>query len=149
MEYRESVQEAPCISSCPAHLDIPRYVRAIGEGNFDEALAVVRERLPFPSVCGRICFHPCENACNGNHLLGKGPIAICDLKRFVAERPEPGGMVRFGIPDYRLPKDIPAGEIGEIIKTGVEIETDSQVDSAAKNDLGKVSAFVVDKSSDG
>ncbi|MDY7037796.1 MAG: hypothetical protein SV375_16735, partial [Thermodesulfobacteriota bacterium] len=88
MEFKEPAQEAPCGIACPVHLDIPRYVRAISEGNFIEALAVIRERLPFPSVCGRICFHPCENSCNANHLLNRGPIAICALKRFVAEYPE-------------------------------------------------------------
>jgi formate dehydrogenase beta subunit len=87
MENIKPVQEAPCVNACPVHINVPRYIRAIGEERFDEALAVIREKLPFPSVCGRVCFHPCEEGCNVNHL-GKGPVAIRALKRFVAEMPE-------------------------------------------------------------
>ena len=177
LSYKEPVQEAPCKSACPAGVDVSRYVRLIGEGEFDDALAVVREKLPFPSVCGRVCFHPCEDKCNGNHL--GGPIAICALKRFVAERPgavvkeppsakstgkrvavigsgpagltaayyfaklghavtvfealpEPGGMMRFGIPDYRLPKDILVTEINAIKNAGVSIQTNSKIESPAE-----------------
>lgn len=90
VEYKEPVEEAPCQRACPAGVDVPRYVRLIAEGKFDDALAVVREKLPFPSVCGRVCFHPCEDKCHGNHL--DGPIAISALKRFIAERP--GAVVK-------------------------------------------------------
>jgi len=177
LTYKEPVQEAPCKSACPAGIDVSRYVRLIAEGKFDESLAVIREKIPFPSVCGRVCFHPCEDKCNANHL--DGPIAICALKRFVAERPEAvvkeppsvkatgkkvavvgsgpagltaayyltkrghaatvfeaeaeaGGMMRWGIPDYRLPKDILAAEINAIKNAGVEIKTNSRVESPAK-----------------
>lgn len=82
---KEPAQEAPCKNACPAGVDVPRYVRLIAEGKFDDALAVVREKIPFPSVCGRVCIHPCEDKCNGNHL--GAPVAIRALKRFVAERP--------------------------------------------------------------
>ena len=159
LTFKEAVQEAPCKTACPAGIDVPRYVRLIAEGKFDESLAVIREKIPFPVVCGRVCFHPCEDKCNGN-FLGNA-IAIDALKRFVAERPEAtvkeppaaettgksvavvgsgpagltaayylaklghavtvfeagkeaGGMMRWGIPDYRLPKDILATEINAI-----------------------------------
>jgi formate dehydrogenase beta subunit len=93
-EFRSRDYVSPCVNACPVHLNIPRYVRAISEGRFAEALTIIRERLPFPSVCGQICTHPCEKECNGNHLLGKGPIAICALKRFVAESSADDTIVR-------------------------------------------------------
>ena len=52
--------EAPCRSACPAGVDVPRYIRLIGQGKFGEAVAVIRERIPLPSVCGYVCPHPCE-----------------------------------------------------------------------------------------
>jgi len=82
--FKEPVQEAPCKSACPAGIDVPRYVRAIAAGQFDESLAVIREKIPFPSVCGRVCVHPCEGECNGNWQ--DNPIQIRALKEFVAER---------------------------------------------------------------
>jgi NADPH-dependent glutamate synthase beta subunit-like oxidoreductase/ferredoxin len=83
ISYQEPLKEAPCKYACPAGVDIPRYVRLIGEGKFGEALAVIRERMPLALVCGYICFHPCEAACQRNET--GGPVAIKALKRFVAE----------------------------------------------------------------
>jgi len=73
----------PCKHECPAGTDVPRYVRLIGEGKYSEAVAVVREKVPFPRVLGRICPHPCEDACRREKL--NAPIAIRMLKRFAAE----------------------------------------------------------------
>ncbi len=53
----------PCQCACPAGIDVPRYIRRIKEGKFDEALAVIRERIPFPSICGFACYAPCEGNC--------------------------------------------------------------------------------------
>ncbi|MDP2932238.1 MAG: FAD-dependent oxidoreductase, partial [Chloroflexota bacterium] len=75
---------APCKEACPAHIDVPQYVRLIGQGKFADALAVVRESIPFPFVCGIACFHPCESKCLRGHL--DDPIAIMGLKRFIAEK---------------------------------------------------------------
>lgn len=86
--YKEMAQSAPCHTACPAGLDVPLYVRLIAEGKFNEALAVVRQKLPFPSVCGRVCVHPCEDECQARHL--GAPVAIRALKRFIAERPGAG-----------------------------------------------------------
>jgi len=81
--YKEPLEEAPCQRVCPAGVDAPRYIRLIAEGKFEEALAVIRERLPFALICGYVCFHPCEANCQRNEL--GGPVAIKALKRFVAE----------------------------------------------------------------
>ena len=73
-EYEDSHQEAslrrgclPGYRQCPVqsylpgrHIDVPRYIRFVADGNPDAALAVIREKIPFPSVCGLVCFHPCE-----------------------------------------------------------------------------------------
>ena len=53
----------PCKDACPAHIDIPGYLRLIGQGKRDEANAVIREKVPFPGILGRVCIHPCEEAC--------------------------------------------------------------------------------------
>jgi NADH-quinone oxidoreductase subunit F len=171
----EGLVRAPCSHTCPAGVDAPRYIRFIANGKFAEAAAVVREKIPFPSVCGYVCVHPCEAKCR-RALLDEA-IGIRGLKRFAAEHdsglwklnskvapatgkrvaivgsgpagltaayylvklghsvtvfealPEPGGMMRVGIPDYRLPKDILKAEIKEIESVGVEIRTNSRVDS--------------------
>jgi len=166
---------APCSHTCPAGVDIPRYIRFIAEGKPAEATAVIREKIPFPSVCGHVCVHPCEAKCRRSEL--DESIAIRVLKRFATEHdtelwklnskvapatnkqiavigsgpagltaayylaklghsvtvfealPEPGGMMRVGIPDYRLPKNILKAEIKEIENIGVEIRTNTRVDS--------------------
>jgi len=75
---------APCTYHCPVKLNVRDYVGLIAEGRFLDALDLIRERLPFPGIIGRICNHPCEDVC----LRGKEvdqSIAICALKRFVAD----------------------------------------------------------------
>jgi len=74
---------SPCEMECPIGMDIPSYLVAISQGRFREAWAVIRETNPLPSVCGRVCHHPCEQACNRNVL--DAPVAIRALKRFVAD----------------------------------------------------------------
>jgi len=166
---------APCSHTCPAGVDVPRYVRFIAEGKPAEAVAVIREKIPFLSVCGHVCIHPCETKCRRGQL--DDAIGIRVLKRFATEHdtglwkenskvapatgkrvaiigsgptgltaayylaklghsvtvfdklPEPGGMMRVGIPDYRLPKDILKAEIEEIKAVGVDIKTNTKVDS--------------------
>ncbi len=166
---------APCSHTCPAGIDVPRYVRFIAQGKPAEAVAIIREKIPFPSVCGYVCIHPCEAKCR-RALLDEA-IGIRVLKRFAAEHdsglwkanstvappsgkrvavvgsgpagltaayylaklghavtvfealPEAGGMMRVGIPDYRLPKDILKAEIKEIENIGVDIKTNTPVES--------------------
>ena len=77
----------PCRAACPVHADVRGYIELIARGKYREALDLIREVLPFPSACGRICHHPCEQDCRRNEL--DEPAAIRDLKRFVAEYPYP------------------------------------------------------------
>jgi len=171
----EGLVSAPCSHICPAGIDVPKYIRFIGEGKPAEALAVIREKIPFPAVCGLVCFHPCEAKCRRGQLeeaiairmlkgyaakhdnglwkenirtapdtgkrvavVGAGPAGLT-AGYYLARRghsvtvfealPEPGGMMRVGIPDYRLPKDILKSEIKEIEDAGVEIRTSTRVES--------------------
>lgn len=78
--YMENV--VLCKANCPAHIDIPQYIRAIKEGDFDKATAIIREKVPFPEVLGSVCTHVCESNCKRNEL-GE-PISICKLKRAAA-----------------------------------------------------------------
>lgn len=174
----EGLVTAPCSHVCPANIDVPRYIRFIAQGKPAEAVAVIREKIPFPAVCGLVCFHPCEAKCRRAQL--EEAIAIRILKGYAAQHdtglwkeklklapatgkrvaiggsgpagltaayylarqghsvtvfealPEPGGMMRVGIPDYRLPKDILKAEIKEIENMGVEIRTNTRVDSMEK-----------------
>ncbi len=175
LKFTKTAEGAPCQKACPAGIDVPRYIRLIRQGNFAGALAVVREKIPFPSVCGRVCFRPCETVCPAT-CMG-GPVAINALKRFAAEQgsfwafegspvakpsgkrvavigsgpagltaayylvklghavtvfetlSEAGGMMRFGIPEYRLPKDVLNREIEMISKNVVEIKTRTKIES--------------------
>jgi len=178
LDVKRAEREAalvPCIHACPAGIDVPRYVRLLAEGKSAEALAVVREKVPFPRVLGRVCFHPCETVCRRGQL--NEAIAINALKRFAAERDsrprqmetgkanptgkkvaivgagpagltaayylaklghsitifealaEPGGMMRVGIPRYRLPREVLDSEVEEIRNAGVEIKVNSKVES--------------------
>ncbi|MBN2239316.1 MAG: FAD-dependent oxidoreductase [Dehalococcoidales bacterium] len=178
----QSIVSAPCSHTCPAGVDVPRYIRFIAEGNFDASLAVIREKIPFPSVCGLVCFHPCESKCRRSQL--DEAVAIRMLKRFACENggdlwkqnlkiapstgksvaiigsgpagltaayflktmghevtvfealPEAGGMMRVGIPDYRLPKEVLSNEITEIENLGVAIKTDARI-TAPESLLGE------------
>ena len=165
---------APCEAACPAGIDVPRYVRQISLGLFSEALATIRERIPFPLVCGYACFHPCEAKCGRAQY--EGPVAIRMLKRVAAELgsnvaapaalessgrkvaiigsgpcgltaayylallgheatvlealDRTGGMLRYGIPQYRLPDEVIDADIELIEQCGVKIETGRRVASA-------------------
>ncbi|MFC1991786.1 NADH-quinone oxidoreductase subunit NuoF [Chloroflexota bacterium] len=171
---RELVK-SPCQNACPAGIDIPRYIRAIGEGEFGEAVAIIREKIPFPAVCGYVCVHYCETKCRRGQL--DEAIAIKELKRFAVDNdtglwkqnskvapqtgkrvaivgsgpagltgayylaklghevtvfealPVAGGMMRVGIPSYRLPVEVLESEIKEIENVGVEIKTNSRLES--------------------
>lgn len=74
---------SPCEAACPLHMDVPGYIIAIAEGNAKKSLAIIRETNPLPSVCGRVCHHPCETDCN--RKVVDAPIAIEALKQFAAD----------------------------------------------------------------
>ncbi|MFQ6115565.1 MAG: FAD-dependent oxidoreductase, partial [bacterium] len=83
-EYKVGrIEPSPCMAACPAGVNVKAYVSLIASGRFKEALEVVRERNPFPGICGRVCTHPCEKYCNRGEV--DTPVAICWLKRFVAD----------------------------------------------------------------
>jgi len=105
---RES-QLVPCSSTCPAGIDVPRYVGLVAEGKFGEALDVVREKVPFPAVLGRVCFHPCEDVCRRGEL--NEPIAICRLKRAAADMGN-------GSKPVEPPKATPTGKKVAIVGSG-------------------------------
>ncbi|MBW1960521.1 MAG: FAD-dependent oxidoreductase [Deltaproteobacteria bacterium] len=72
-----------CQHACPAGIDVPNYVAAVALGKYKEAVEIIRERNPFPAVCGRICIHPCEFKCRRGEL--DEPVAIRSLKRFASD----------------------------------------------------------------
>jgi len=73
----------PCKEACPAHIDVPGYLRLIAQGKRDEANAVIREKVPLPGILGRVCIHPCEDVCRRGEV--NGPVSICALKRYAAD----------------------------------------------------------------
>ena len=159
-------QPVPCVSLCPAHVDIPGYVALVGAGRYADAIRLIRKDNPFPTTCGFICEHPCEARCRRNMVddsvnirglkrmaadyagevdppacapstgkkiavLGGGPgglsaayyLQLMGHQTTVYEMlPELGGMLRYGIPNYRLPKDRLDDDINAILKTGVEVK---------------------------
>jgi len=164
--------KAACMDACPVHTNVPGYIKLIAEGQFKEAYKLIRETNPLPACVGRVCYAPCQEACNRGQI--DEPLCIRDLKRVPGDQwniedlevpvvaktdkkvaivgsgpaglaaandlalkglnvtifealPEPGGMLRVGIPEYRLPKEILRQEVGNIQKLGVEIKTGVQV----------------------
>ena len=82
---------APCQAACPVGTEAWRYVAHIARGEYDEAYQVIREANPFPSVCARVCHHPCESRCRAG-AFGGDPIAIRSLKRFITDRIDPSAF---------------------------------------------------------
>lgn len=82
VDYKVKVT-APCQDKCPAHIDIPAYIEAIKDRRFDESLSIIRESMPLPAVCGRVCPHPCETACRRANV--DESINIMVLKRTASD----------------------------------------------------------------
>ncbi|CAG0954315.1 partial formate dehydrogenase (NADP+) beta subunit, partial [Anaerolineae bacterium] len=165
---------SPCRDACPVNTRAQGYIALVREGRYDDALRVIKEENPFPGICGRICNHRCETACNRN--LIDEPIAIKDLKRFIVDQvyskprktiervertrdekiaiigsgpcgltaamdlvkqgygvtvfealPVAGGMLRVGVPEYRLPSAIVDREVQDIVDLGVELRLNTSV----------------------
>jgi NADPH-dependent glutamate synthase beta subunit-like oxidoreductase len=173
----------PCAGTCPNHNAVREMLMTISrakdneksyEQAFEEAFYIFLETTPFPSVCGRVCPHPCESDCNRKQK--DGAVAVNRVERFIgdfgiekglqprkltdeerSERiavigsgpggmsaayqlarrgypvtvfeafPKPGGMLRYGIPDYRLPQDVLDAEINRILEMGVELRLNTSV----------------------
>lgn len=159
-------QPVPCVSLCPAGVDIPGYIALVREGRYKDAIRLIRKDNPFPTTCGFICEHPCEARCRRNMVddavnirglkrmaadfAGKVPPPVCQPstgKRVAIVGggpgglsaayylqlmghqvvlyemlPKLGGMLRYGIPNYRLPKDRLDDDINAILETGVQVE---------------------------
>lgn len=81
-DYR-SILTAPCRNGCPAHINIPGYIEAISEGDYEKALLINREKTPFVGTLGRVCVHPCESNCNRQPV--DQALSIRLLKRFAAD----------------------------------------------------------------
>jgi len=161
-------------NACPANVNVPGYLALIAAGRIKDAYNLIRQENPFPSVCGRVCTHPCESKCRRGQM--DEPIAISDLKRYVADemfkthdpfvdlvfpkkgksigiigagpsgltcayylgrlgydvtvyeaQPVAGGVLVFGIPEYRLPKEVLKKEIETIKQVGITIKTEMEV----------------------
>lgn len=99
----------PCRATCPAHIDVPRYIRYIKDGDFDKAEVVIREKVPFPETLGSVCTHACENECKHGEL--GSAISICRLKRAA-------GANGSGAWKQRVRKDPPTGKKAAVIGAG-------------------------------
>ena len=168
----------PCIDGCPVEIDIPGFIKAVGDGDMPEAVRILKDKNSLPGICGRVC--PQETQCEATCVLAKkgAPIAIGRLERYVADweranmesvsspviQPTPtgkrvavvgsgpagltaaadlaklghsvtifealhvaGGVLMYGIPEFRLPKDIVQAEVNYVVSLGVRIELDSVV----------------------
>ncbi|MGC8657704.1 MAG: FAD-dependent oxidoreductase [Desulfomonilaceae bacterium] len=80
----DKVDRAPCVMTCPAHINVQGYVALISKGKYKEAVELIYQNLPLPAVLGRVCPHPCEKACR--RAEKDQPISICKLKRFAADQ---------------------------------------------------------------
>ncbi len=82
--WQEVDKLSPCEAGCPLYTDVPNYVQAIAQGDPKRALSIIREKNPLPSICGYVCWHPCEDECNRKHV--DDPIAVKWLKQYAVER---------------------------------------------------------------
>jgi len=78
----------PCKAACPAYIDVPGYLRLIANGLSDAAHTLIREKVPFPGILGRVCFHPCEDVCRRGEV--NEPVSVCALKRYAADNAKDG-----------------------------------------------------------
>jgi formate dehydrogenase beta subunit len=98
-------QVVDCQWGCPAHTDVPEYIRLIAQGRFTEAYMVNRESNVFPGILGRVCDRPCEPACRRGRT-GQKPVAICRLKRVAADHREEVAHLLPVIPEQKNGKRI-------------------------------------------
>ncbi|SFG63607.1 NAD(P)-binding protein [Oribacterium sp. WCC10] len=170
----QSSQTIPCVTLCPAHVDVPAYIAMIKAGDYEGAVKVIRNRNPFPTACAMVCEHPCERKCRRTFI--DAPINIRGLKKYAVdmvsadkvsvpaknvktgrkiavvgggpsgltsayflalmghevhvyeEHEKLGGMLRYGIPEYRLPKERLDEDIRAILRAGdIEIHSGTKI----------------------
>ena len=172
-------QPIPCVTLCPANVDIPGYIALAGAGRCEDAVRLIRKDNPFPTACGLICEHPCEKRCRRNMI--DDSINIRGMKRYIVDKahtdgvPVPacaaptgkrvaiigggpagltaayflqlmghqttvfeekqqlGGMLRYGIPNYRFPRERLQEDIDAILSTGVEVKLNTNIGTQALN----------------
>lgn len=166
-------QPIPCVTLCPANVDIPGYIALAGEGRCEDAVRLIRKDNPFPTACALICEHPCEERCRRNII--DDSINIRGMKRYIVdkapadtipipdrasstgkkvaiigggpsgltaayflqlmghqctvfeEKKQLGGMLRYGIPNYRFPRERLDQDINAILSSGMEIKLNAKV----------------------
>jgi NADPH-dependent glutamate synthase beta subunit-like oxidoreductase/ferredoxin len=79
----EKIKIAPCMANCPSHINVQGYIGLVANGKFKDALALIKADNPFPAVCGRVCYHPCETKCNRVEI--DEPVSIRAIHRFLAD----------------------------------------------------------------
>lgn len=170
-------QTVPCVTLCPAHVNVPAYIALAEEGRFAEAVKMIRKDNPFPTACALVCEHPCEERCR--RTMVDAPVNIRGIKKYIVdtvaadtvETPQPlpatgkrvavvgagpsgltcayflalmghevvvyearkklGGMMRYGIPAYRFPRERLDEDIRAILGAGsIEVKTECAVDAA-------------------
>lgn len=164
-------QAIPCVSLCPAGVDVPGYIALISEGRYADAVKLIRKDNPMVYTCALICEHPCETRCRRNMIddainirglkryavenagevpipkrapltgkrvavIGAGPSGLSaayylslmghDVEIF-EQRKHLGGMLRYGIPSYRLPRDILEKEVDTMLKSGIKVHREITV----------------------
>ncbi len=180
----------PCNHACPAGEDIQGWLYHAESGDYEAAWRALVVDNPLPAIMGRVCYHPCEGACNRGQVdeavginsverflgdealrrgwkfdqpppasgkkvlvVGAGPSGLSaayHLRRLghavkiVEAGPFAGGMMRFGIPKYRLPRDVLDGEVKRILDLGVDLELNRKVADirATMQDEGCAAAFL-------
>ena len=166
-------QPIPCVTLCPANVDIPGYIALAGAGRCDDAIRLIRKDNPFPTACALICEHPCEARCR--RMMIDDAVNIRGLKRYVVdnasadsistppcnpatgkkvavvgsgpsgltaayflqlmghqvtvfeEKAKLGGMLRYGIPNYRFPRERLEQDLAAILSTGIEVKTNTPI----------------------
>lgn len=176
-------QPIPCVTLCPANVDIPGYVALAGEDRCEDAVRLIRKDNPFPTACALICEHPCEERCRRTMI--DDAINIRGMKRYIVDKvhadqvPVPecmpstgkkvaiigggpsgltaayflqlmghqvtvfeekaqlGGMLRYGIPNYRFPRERLQEDIDAILSTGIEVKLNANVGTEELNKINE------------
>ncbi|MFA5931099.1 MAG: FAD-dependent oxidoreductase [archaeon] len=174
-------QNPKCVEGCPAHVNIPTFVKAFREGDIVKAVGIIREKNFFPSICGRICQH--EKQCEGSCILNKskeGAVCIGGIERFIGDNASYpkrtnlvgkkiavigsgpsglavaaylsqigmhvtilegtnalGGVIKYGVPEFRLPKEIVGKDLAGLHELGIDFEPNAKIDEEGLDNLSK------------